>query len=112
MGEYSAKVYQKQGGDELVVAAGGKITIEDGGVLELAGTELEASADEMNLLSGAGDAIASGTQVANIANAKVDYTTGDLDTEAEIIAAVNATNGKINDILAALLAFGIMAPTE
>jgi len=26
MSEYNAKVYMKQGGDELVVAAGGKIT--------------------------------------------------------------------------------------
>lgn len=28
---YGSKVYRKQGGDELVVAAGGKITHEDGG---------------------------------------------------------------------------------
>jgi hypothetical protein len=33
---YQPKVYRKQGGDELVVASGGKITIESGGELELA----------------------------------------------------------------------------
>lgn len=31
---YMPKVYRRQGGDELVVAAGGKITIEAGGVIE------------------------------------------------------------------------------
>ena len=34
MGGYTGKVYKKQGGDELVVASGGKITIESGGELE------------------------------------------------------------------------------
>lgn len=33
---YGPKVYRKQGGDELVVASGGKITVEAGGELELA----------------------------------------------------------------------------
>ncbi|MDY6796951.1 MAG: fibronectin type III domain-containing protein [Actinomycetota bacterium] len=56
----------------------------------------------------------SGTQVVGarqsaISDAKTDYTTGDLDTEAEIIAALNATNGKINDILAALRSHGLIA---
>jgi len=46
-------------------------------------------------------------QTAHIANASVAYTTGGLDTEAEVIAAVNATNGKINSILAALEANSI-----
>lgn len=31
---YQAKVYMKQGGDELVVASGGKITVESGGAIE------------------------------------------------------------------------------
>jgi len=43
-----------------------------------------------------------GRQTAHIADAKVNYTTLDLDTEAEIIAAFNTTNGKINSILAVL----------
>jgi hypothetical protein len=30
-GTYQGKVYKKQGGDEMVVAAGGKITLETGG---------------------------------------------------------------------------------
>lgn len=75
---YNTKVYMKQGGDEMVVASGGKIT-------------------------------AAGTQASTIADAKVDYTTGDLDAEAEVIAALNTTNGKINAILAALEGVGILA---
>lgn len=45
---------------------------------------------------------------AHIADAKVDYTTGDLDAEAEIIAAFNTTNGKINTLLSELEAFGVL----
>lgn len=33
---YQPKVYRKQGGDELVVASGGKITVESGGAIETA----------------------------------------------------------------------------
>ena len=55
------------------------------------------------------DSVAYGTQGAHVADAKVDYTTGNLDAEAEIIAAVNATNGKINSILAILEEFGLLA---
>lgn len=32
-GTYQPKVYRKQGGDELVVASGGKITVESGGLI-------------------------------------------------------------------------------
>ena len=48
-------------------------------------------------------------QQAHIADAKADYTTGDLDTEAEIITAINATNAKINSILAMLETHGLVA---
>jgi len=39
---------------------------------------------------------------AHITDAKADYTTGDLDTEAETISAINATNVTVNSILAIL----------
>lgn len=57
----------------------------------------------------AGDKIANGTTGSHVADAKVNYTTGDLDTEAEIIAAFNTTNGKINSILAILEEFKLLA---
>jgi hypothetical protein len=48
-------------------------------------------------------------QQAHLADLKIDYTTGDLDSEAEIITAINTTNGRINDILARLELFGFSA---
>jgi hypothetical protein len=48
-------------------------------------------------------------QQAHIADAKTNYTAGDLDSEAEIITAMNATNAKINAILAMLEAHGLVA---
>ena len=51
MSEYNAKVYMEQGGDELVVAAGGKITA--------AGTQASHIAD----LTGAADGAAIATAV-------------------------------------------------
>lgn len=75
---YNGKVFRAQGGDELVVAPGGKIT-------------------------------ADGVQPAHLAALKVNYTTGDLDAEAEIISALNATNTRINAIMTALEGVGIFA---
>ena len=83
---YVTKVYKEPGGDTLVVDSGGEIKVVAGGKITNAGT-----------------------QASTIANAKVDYTTGNLDTEAEIIAAQNASNGKINAIIAALKGVGIIA---
>jgi hypothetical protein len=48
-------------------------------------------------------------RVAHVADAKTDYTTGDLDSESEVIAALNTANGKINSILATLETFGFHA---
>jgi hypothetical protein len=59
-------------------------------------------------LSVNGVQIVSGQQAA-IADAKVDYVAGDLDIEAELITALNTTNGKINAILAALRSHGLIA---
>lgn len=89
--------------DTLVIAASG-LKIGSG-----AGTAVTATAAELNKLSGAGSAVASGTQHAHVTDGKTDYSTGDLDSEDEIITAINTLNGKINSILAALEAFGINA---
>lgn len=43
------------------------------------------------------------------ADLKVDYTSGDLDTEAEVITAINTTNAKINSIIAKLKTLGLLA---
>jgi len=48
-------------------------------------------------------------QQTHIADLNAAYAAGDLDTEAEIITAINATNAKINAILAMLEAHGLVA---
>jgi hypothetical protein len=47
------------------------------------------------------------TQPTGVAAQKVNYTAGDLDTEAEIITALNATNTAINTLRTALNALGL-----
>lgn len=53
--------------------------------------------------------VAAAAQRAHVADANAAYGAGELDTEAEIIAAINAANGKLNSILASLEAFGFHA---
>lgn len=43
------------------------------------------------------------------ADLKVNYAAGDLDTEAEIITAINTTNTKINSIITKLETLGLLA---
>lgn len=76
--------------------------------MDLTKIQMKDGGDTMNVDTGA-KITANGTQAAAIANAKVDYTTGDLDAEAEIIAAINTTNGKLNLALAAMRGAGVIA---
>lgn len=99
---YAAKVYMTDGGDELVAASSGAITLEDGGTIAI------ESGGEIAVASG-GVISAAGTQASHIADGEVAYTSGELDDEAKIITAFNTTNTKINSILAALEGVGILA---
>jgi hypothetical protein len=45
------------------------------------------------------------------ASLKEDYTTGDLDTEAELITALNAIAGKVNDMQGGVQTHGLFAPS-
>ncbi len=47
-----------------------------------------------------------GSRQSNISSLPTDYETGDLDTEVEVIAALNTTNEKINEIIQALESYG------
>jgi hypothetical protein len=42
MSGYPSKIHHVQGGDEIVVASGGKITVESGGAIEVAGVPITA----------------------------------------------------------------------
>jgi len=50
-----------------------------------------------------------GAQQAAITSAKTDYTTGDLDSEAKIIAGLNATNTTLNAVITAMRTHGLIA---
>ena len=45
---YQPKVYMTAGGDKQVVASGGELDVESGGALKIAGTQVTASAAELN----------------------------------------------------------------
>lgn len=45
---YQPKVYSKQGGDTFIVASGGTLDVESGGALKIAGTQVNATAAEIN----------------------------------------------------------------
>ncbi len=49
--DYNSLVYHKQGGDELVVASGGAITVESGGSLTVAGVTIDDSTLAVNGLT-------------------------------------------------------------
>lgn len=48
---YQTKVYEKQGGDELVIASGGAITVESGGSLTVSGVTIDSSTLAVNGLT-------------------------------------------------------------
>ena len=108
---YGTKIYKTDNGDELVVADGGKITIESGG--ELGGIVLAstvgdgetltiASGGELSVAAG-GAITAAGTQAAHIADV------ADAAGAAPNAAEFNAAAAAINAILAALEGAGILA---
>lgn len=129
---YGPKVYRQQGGDRQVVASGGsldvesggEIDIESGGSLKLAGTAISATAAEINLLDGAGAAVASGTQAAVISDIAITYSSNDPSitpdqavtvadgsaaTVAELLELCEELISNQNAIIDALQAYGIVA---
>ena len=90
---YIGKVYRKQGGDELVVASGGKITN--------AGTQAAAIAD-LNLVYSSNDPSITPDGSVTIAN-------GSTPSDAEFLEFLEELQAKQNAILAALRGVGIIA---
>lgn len=72
-------------------------------------TQITATATEINKLTGAGAALASGTQAANITDASTAHALNATFSDTEVEAALNALGTKINAIIDALEAFGISA---
>ena len=80
---YNVKVYRKQSGDELVVADGGKITVEPGGSIDYDG-DIFVPVDTQAPIADV-DLIAEETYTA-------DQLQGIADTVDSILAALRAVN--------------------
>ena len=113
---YQPKVYRKQGGEEFVVASGGKINIETGGDIEVNGVSL---IDEVAALSGleAGEvAFLDGVTAGTVTAGKAVVTTTNKHIDALVISdgglalgagagtAISATAAEINILDGATLA--------
>jgi len=98
---YQSKVYRKQGGEELIVASGGKVAVESGGeidvesggALKIAGTEMTASAAELNAAASGyttAEALV-GIMAAGVADA--DHADDTSVTKIEVLAANGSGDG-------------------
>lgn len=54
---YNAKVYRKQGGDDLVVSSGGRVLVESGGSIEVEGTTYVVTEPDDTTLEVAADVL-------------------------------------------------------
>ena len=122
---YSPLTYRRAGGNESVIADGGKLIVESGGTLTLeAGSTVSgagitvagvtASAAEINKLDGAGAVVASGAQNANLVAVKANYVASDIDDAGtidgtELAVVLNLLAARINALDVCLEAFGINA---
>lgn len=97
---YQPNVYRRQGGDALVVADGGEIEIESGGVLHrpietLAAATSITRADhdgKVLLLTGTGAAIAQTLPAATGSGAHFKFVVGAVNTSNHVIQVANATD--------------------
>ncbi len=71
---YQQKVYHKQGGDELVVASGGAITVESGGSLTVAGVTIDDSTLAVNDLTASAAELNQYALALDIADGSADAT--------------------------------------
>lgn len=99
---YQPKVYRKQGGDELVVASGGKINIETGGTVEYNGDDLIAEIAALSGLDSTELGLLNGATVGSITASKV--VTRDAAKAVPLEAATLAAAGNSQGTAAAIVA--------
>lgn len=106
---YQTKVYETQGGDELVIASGGRLTIEAGAtVTGLAAVTIQAAVADITENSGA----IGGTQNGGFSALATAWDGTKYPTAAEsalLIDAIRENSAKINDLLAKLRLAGVIA---
>lgn len=97
---YTTKVYEKQGGAEVVVASGGQITVESGGkIVVQSGGVLEidtgGALDENNVdLTAVVVGVAGGYKIARGSASITGATLGDIVTGLATVVSVTATLGE------------------
>jgi hypothetical protein len=108
---YTTKVYRDQGGDRLVVEAGGIVQLKTGGqIVGNAGTQVSAIADLAGTVGAANDTM---TAVPVPADTPADADALRDDIATNVIPAINNNladvQAKLNGILAALRGVGVVA---
>ena len=108
---YTTKVYRDQGGNRLVVEAGGIVQVKTGGqIVGNAGTQVSAIADLAGAVGAANDTL---TAVPVPADTPADADALRDDIATNVIPAINNNladvQAKVNGILAALRGVGVVA---
>lgn len=83
--------------------------VVDAGEITIGATAVTATAAEINKLAGSGAAVASGTQRTHLTDASTAHALNATFSDTEVETALNALATKINTIIDALEAYGIMA---
>ncbi len=96
---YQPKVYRKQGGNELVVASGGKVTVESGGVVE--------RAEQLLIHAGGGKVGATAGWVPGAASDRTGATLPASQAGATLVLPVHGL--KVGDIITG---FGLVGQIE
>lgn len=103
-------VYFKQGGDELVVSAGGKITVESGGTI-VGGGDVTPQADIADITPSnlaATTITLSTTDTYSDAAVKSAVDTGLAGVTSKVETRFDALDSKVNALLAALRLAGVL----
>jgi hypothetical protein len=81
---YNAKIYRKQGGNEMVVASGGTLTVESGGAVAISGTISIASGGS---IAGPVQTLSSTQTATNVTNYGLSVLTGTSTSPTYTLAA-------------------------